>query len=656
VPNTNRPGDVLADRYRLVDLLNESGSGRFWRAHDRILQRHVAVHVIESDGERATVLLDAARASATVLDRRLLRVLDADRVDGICFVVNEWGSGSSLDVMLAKDGALGARRAAWIVSEVAAAIAAAHERDVAHGRLVPENVLVDGTGSVRVIGCCVDAALHGVSADPTRDVADLGGLLYCALTGKWPGPSSSRVTPAPTEHDRVLRPRRVRAGIPRSLDALCDTVLNPHAAHHGREAHDLATARGISDYLRAFVGDTAGMAEAEAAAQPPRGVETVVLPALRLPRPPEPLPAEPFHPSAPTLVGATMPGDDGDGDTGDTERTDETPTTDPGQRDDEVSAASPHPGPPAAAAGPVQAPTEAGLPIFDDATDDVTWLTARTTPAPPPPPFEPPQERPLFAPEPSDGQPARRARPGSTATGAGYWPWETDASGVHQTGTGTGTGVPAVPPVPASDEVPGRSWLRLALAIGLGLVLLVAIVVAYNLGRGRTPLGAEPDGSSSSTSASPSATPAAAAPVTGLVAADLDPQGDPSEENPELAPLAVDGNPATGWNTMTYNQNFGPGGLKTGVGLTLDLGESHDVSSVDVTVAGGATDVAIYVSDTEPSGVRGLRPAATATVSTHGRLTLDTPETGRYVVVWLTSLPFTEGGYRGEVSEVAVRG
>ena len=90
MPNTIRPGDVLADRYRLVDLLNESGSGRFWRAHDRILQRHVAVHVIESDGERATGLLDAARASATVLDRRLLRVLDADRVGNATAAICLW--------------------------------------------------------------------------------------------------------------------------------------------------------------------------------------------------------------------------------------------------------------------------------------------------------------------------------------------------------------------------------------------------------------------------------------------------------------------------------------------------------------------------------------------------------------------------------------
>ena len=79
MPSSIRPGDVLADRYRLVDLLTESGGGRFWRAHDRVLDRHVALHVIAEDDERAEPLLEAARRSATVHDRRLLRVLDADR-------------------------------------------------------------------------------------------------------------------------------------------------------------------------------------------------------------------------------------------------------------------------------------------------------------------------------------------------------------------------------------------------------------------------------------------------------------------------------------------------------------------------------------------------------------------------------------------------
>src|SRR5665811_1321159 len=85
VPHGSRPGDELGDRYTLVDLLSESRGGRFWRASDQVLARHVALHVISADDERAPGLLDAARRSAAVQDRRMLRVLDADERDGLVY-------------------------------------------------------------------------------------------------------------------------------------------------------------------------------------------------------------------------------------------------------------------------------------------------------------------------------------------------------------------------------------------------------------------------------------------------------------------------------------------------------------------------------------------------------------------------------------------
>lgn len=625
MPNSIRPGDVLANRYRLVDLLTESGAGRFWRAHDRVLERHVALHVIAADDERAPGLLEAARRSATVPDRRLLRVLDADQVDGLCYVVNEWGMGRSLDVILADEGPLAARRAAWIVSEVAASLAVGHDAGVAHGRLVPENVLVDRTGSVRVIGFCVDAALHGLPPDRiSTDVADLGGLLYCAMTGRWPGVSRSQVASAPQEHGRVLRPRQVRAGVPRTLDLLCDEVVNPYAGsngQHARDGHDLTTARGIGDFLRSFVGDPAGLAEAEAAGHGSHDTGTLVLPR-----------GSGTGTGTETSTGSSN--GQGAGGAG-AEATQVLRTEGAG---DEGEAG---PRQPASS----ELPTQAGLPIFDDDGDDVSWLTAAPVKPPPPPPFEEPPERPLFAPEPADGGPARRARPGAAAPTGGqdFWPWDT--------GTGTGTGVTPVED-DEDEEVPGRSWLRLALGILAALVLLLAIVVAFNLGRGRSPLGAVP--SDEKSSSAPASSPAA--PIKDLSADDFDPQGDPPEENPDLAPLAVDGDPGTAWRTMTYDQDLGPGGLKTGVGLVIDLGATHDVSSVDLTMVGSPTSVSLYVTDRVPTGVRDLTPAARATVGTRKRITLADGASGRYLTVWLTSLPRIEGGFRGEVAEVAVRG
>src|SRR6476620_712344 len=149
-------GDVLAGRYRFDDLLAESGAGRFWRAHD------------------------------LVLHRPLLRVLDAEVADGRCFVVNEWGQGDSLDILLTREGPLAPRRAAWLVAEVADSLVEAHDVGLAHGCLTPEHVLIDQHGQVRIIGFGVEAALRGLPAGRVNvDEIDLAGLLYSALTGKW---------------------------------------------------------------------------------------------------------------------------------------------------------------------------------------------------------------------------------------------------------------------------------------------------------------------------------------------------------------------------------------------------------------------------------------------------------------------------------------
>ena len=143
-----------------------------------------------------------------------------------------------------------------------------------------------------------------------------------------------------------------------------------------------------------------------------------------------------------------------------------------------------------------------------------------------------------------------------------------------------------------------------------------------------------------------------------MTATDFDPQGDDLEENPELAPLAVDGDPATAWRTMTYTQQLGPAGLKTGVGLILDLGAARRGRRGHLTLVGEPTAVSVYVTDRAPRGVRGLTPAADRDGRRHRRSRSPStrPATGRYVTVWLTSLPAVEGGFRGEVAEVAVLG
>lgn len=619
---TNRPGDVLIGRYQLVDLLSESRKGRFWRGYDTVLARPVAVHVLDADDDRAPLLMDAARASARVVDSRLLRVLDAELDGRICYVVNEWGSGTSLDLKLADEGPLPPRLAAWVVDEVAATLTVAHEAGVTHGRLNPENVLIDHNGSVRIIGFAVEAAVYGLPPDRiTDDVIDLAGLLHCALTGRWAGRSDSAVPRVPTERglhqERVLRPRQVRAGVPRALDDLVDEVLNrPHGKHAGP-----TSAREIHDLLSAFVGDPAGLAERLVSPLPQRPT-TMDLPAT------EPVPvveareAERPEAASPDTTAETT----SDIPTGAQEPTDD-----------------------ATATGEA---TAVGTPVFED-SGDVGWFNPRTdAPPPPPPAFEPPPERPLFAPEPPDGEGARRPRPAATPPapvppaqppppqpeegGGGFWPWT----------------APAAADEPR--EVPGRGWLRLAIGIGVLVLLVLGAITAYDLGRdGGLLAGDEP---------TPSASPTAGADVPatvleGLTASDLDPEGDDGAENPEQTDEAVDGDRDTAWRTATYKQNFGPGGLKSGVGLVVDLRRPSTVTEVVLDWAAEGATAQLYVTESAPTTVAGLEPVAELTSSSvHSTVPLVTPVTGRFVTIWITQLPTVSDGFRADLAEITVAG
>lgn len=625
MPSLMRPGDVLAGRYRLVVLLSENRGGKFWRAMDEVLARHVALHLIPEDDERAEGLMTAARASATLHDPRLLRVLDADSYDGVCYVVNEWGEGRSLDHIL-QDGPLTPRRAAWLVGEVGELIAKAHAAGLAHGRLVPENALVDESGAVKVIGFAVDAALHGLPVGrAATDVVDLAGVLYAALTGKWPGISASALPPAPQEHGRPLRPRQVRAGVPRVLDTLCDEVLSPVAPSRD---HGYTSAQAIVDALHEFVGDPAAVAEAEAAlsrentssrlprVEAPLLEETVALggPGAGLEPAPEPEP-EPESQPEPEPAPESQP------------------------------APEPAPGPPtepapARAAAPAEE-TQAGVPVFYDHIEEVGWASPSEQAAPPPPPFEEPEAKPLFAPEPPDGRPARVPRDVPLRDSAEeFWPW------------GSGP-VPVITEPPVDDEHdPGRRWLRIAGVIAACLLVLVAMVYAFGRGRDGTGFGEDdPNGATSPAGQG--------AQITVQSADDFDPLADPPEENPETARLAIDGDPATAWHTQTYLQDLGPKGLKTGVGLLLDLGQPTEVGEVALTFGGAPTALRLLAApgDEPPTGIDGLETLAETTAAgTTVTVDVDDPVASRYLVVWLTSLPAVPGGFRGEIAEIVVRG
>ncbi len=595
------PGTLLAGRYRLEDLLAESRGARFWRATDTVLARSVAVHALPSDDERAAGLLEAARLSATVSDPHLLRVLDCDAADDVTWVVNEWGDGISLDLML-QQNTLPPSRAAWLAREVAEAIATGHAHDVCHGRLNPEAVMVTHSGAVKLIGYVVDRALAPThETGPYRDlserevdVIDLAGILYAALTGRWPGVSRSQVPAAPREGQRVLRPRQVRAGVPKYLDTLCDRVLNKEASRHDAP---IETAQEIAAALSDFVGDPSKVAPLDPSAIHHEPTQLIALPQLE-------------------ETAAWSPSDEAD------------QPSDSGR-----------------AAGGAEADLEQTQPVRvpsdgEDATDQVDLAPLR--PAVPdetstPPPFEDSPERPLFA----SGQrrtpvPTGPATSGTSGGSGEFWPF-----------------VDEEPPEPPTGKE-GRGWLRVALGIGIVVLLVVAMVVAFNLGRTGSQTRGQDSGGTASGSSSPRPKP-----VKIVDAQDFDPESDTGQENPKDTSLAIDGDPDTGWPTLTYRGNPALGGLKSGVGLILDLGADHKPRSMSITFDRAPTSFEVYAA---PQGVTSApssldqfdKVAAESGAGKQVTVKLAHEPTTRYLLVWLTRLPPYPGGYRGQIDEVTV--
>ena len=218
------------------------------------------------------------------------------------------------------------------------------------------------------------------------------------------------------------------------------------------------------------------------------------------------------------------------------------------------------------------------------------------------------------------------------------------------------------------EPAPARGWGRGVLrtvgvlVVVLAAVGLVGLGVRLVLGLGGTPLTVA---RSTVTSLSPSpsaATATAAAPSAGeqvlpiVSVVDYDPYGNDKHENPQEAPLAVDTNPATAWHTVRY-KSPDLGGGKPGVGLLVDLGAPRPVDAVVLRLVGNGTDLALLATDNPTAPETTFTRMAEVTGAGNSvTLRVPKPVTTRYLLIWLTTVPATDGAYQGGISDIRVLG
>jgi len=218
-------GEILAERYQLEEHIGNDSLGRqLWRGVDVVLRRPVAVVLRYPGGESAGEMLAAAVAASRIVHPHLAGVYDAIDEGDRAYVVREWVDGLSLRELVA-DSALEPERATMIGSAVADAVAAVHATGMAHGNIRPGTVLVASDGRVVVTDARSDEA-----ATPESDVRSIGGILYCALTARWPHAEAGPTAVEDAVRDSsgsLAAPRQMRGGVPTPLDELTMDVLNP---------------------------------------------------------------------------------------------------------------------------------------------------------------------------------------------------------------------------------------------------------------------------------------------------------------------------------------------------------------------------------------------------------------------------------------------
>ncbi|RSS60706.1 serine/threonine protein kinase [Streptomyces sp. WAC07061] len=142
---------------------------------------------------------------------------------------------------------------------------------------------------------------------------------------------------------------------------------------------------------------------------------------------------------------------------------------------------------------------------------------------------------------------------------------------------------------------------------------------------------------------------------------------DGSPQNAGLVAKTYDGDTSSYWRTRSYDD--GPEfKIKDGVGIVYDLGSEQEVSEASIALKypGDRTTLTLYAADSmRPSkgGVGSMKKiAATTTKDTGVKLTAEKPVKTRYVLVWITAMPFAEyedfskAGYKQGISDVKFKG
>ena len=236
----------IADRYEVISKIGAGGMSDVYKAKDHVLGRFVAIKVLKPEFSEDVGFVSKfhteAQSAAGLEHPNIVNIYDVGSEDGLHYIVMEYIEGITLKTYIEKKGRLTFKEAVSIAIQVGRGIEAAHNKNIVHRDIKPQNIMISTEGKVKVmdfgiaraatsntIHSDVMGSVHYSSPEQARngfidgksDIYSLGIVMYEMVTGRVPFDGDTTVSIA-IQHlqEEMVPPSAYAPDLPISLEKI----------------------------------------------------------------------------------------------------------------------------------------------------------------------------------------------------------------------------------------------------------------------------------------------------------------------------------------------------------------------------------------------------------------------------------------------------
>lgn len=212
-------GNFINNRYEIIGRVGAGGMSDVYKAKDHKLNRNVAIKVLKKEYSKDKNFVSKfrveAQSAASLIHPNIVNVYDVGEDNGLYYIVMELIEGITLKSYIQKKGRLSARETISIAIQIANGIECAHNNQIVHRDIKPQNIMISREGKVKVTDFGIARAassntingnamgsVHYISpeqaggkyVDEKSDIYSLGITMFEMITGKVPFDGESTVT------------------------------------------------------------------------------------------------------------------------------------------------------------------------------------------------------------------------------------------------------------------------------------------------------------------------------------------------------------------------------------------------------------------------------------------------------------------------------